>query len=153
MLVLRPVGFPSCQSIFIPAVPGGWQKSEQSPARKPALLQPVVYFAGAGGCGGEVFSFPLHESGPGHLQKVKVVQGGVSKRHLPLWDTQCPSTSLRICSSASLLLFCICTGFWDWIFLGCQKLIPKTRLTGDTSRTACCLLPLLPSLPFASGTK
>lgn len=35
-------------------------------------------------------------------------------------------------------------------FLGCQKLIPKTRLTGDTARTACCLLPLLPPLPFAA---
>jgi len=39
--------------IFIPAVPEGWHKSEQSPARKPALLQAVVDLASTGGTGGE----------------------------------------------------------------------------------------------------
>ena len=39
--------------IFIPAVPEGWHKPEQSPARKPALLQAVVDLASTGGTGGE----------------------------------------------------------------------------------------------------
>lgn len=60
------------------------------------------------------------------------------------------SENLQLSLSAALL-------YLHWLlgpdFMGCQKLIPKTRLTGDTARTACCLLPLLPPLPFAAGTK
>lgn len=58
--------------------------------------------------------------------------------------------NLQLSLSAALL-------YLHWLlglsFLGCQKLILKTRLTGDTARTACCLLPLPPPLPFAAGTK
>lgn len=40
--------------IFIPAVPEGWHKSEQSSAGKPVLLEAVENFASAGGTWGEV---------------------------------------------------------------------------------------------------
>lgn len=39
--------------IFIPAVPEGWHKSEQSSAQKPPLLQVAANFASAGGTWGE----------------------------------------------------------------------------------------------------
>lgn len=58
--------------------------------------------------------------------------------------------NLQLSLSAPLL-------YLHWLlgldFMGCQKLIPKTSLTEDTARTACCLLPLLSPLPFAAGTK
>lgn len=138
--------------IFIPAVPGGWQKSEQSPAQKSALLQPVVYFAGAGGCGGEVFLSHHMRQDLDTYRRSRCPRRGLQMAPASLVDTVSfyKPQNLQPSLSAALL-------YLHWLlglgFLGCQKLIPKTRLTGDTARTACCLLPLLPPLPFAAGTK
>lgn len=101
--------------IFIPAVPGGWQKSEQSPAQNLHYSNQLSILLALVDGGGEVFLSCYMKQDLDTCKRSRCPRRGVSKWHLPPWDTQCPSTSLRICSSASLLLFCICTGFWDWI--------------------------------------
>lgn len=153
MLVLRPVGFPSCQSraafsslLFLGA---GRNLSSLQHENLPYSNQ---LFCWCWWVWGWIFSFLLHEAGPGHLQKVKVSKEGSPKGTcLPGTHSALPkaweSAAQPLCySSVSALAS-------GTSFFGMPKPIPKTRLTGDTARTACCLLPLLPSLPFAAGTK
>lgn len=155
MLTLRPVGFPSCQSraafsslLFLGA--GRNLSSLQHENLHTPTSCLFCWYWWRWGCS---FSFLLHEAGPGHLQKVRVSkEGSPNGTCLPgthsalLQGRQSAAQPL----SAALL-------YLHWLlgldFMGCQKLIPKTRLTGDRARTACCLLPLLPPLPFAAGTK
>lgn len=154
MLVLRPVGFPSCQSraAFSSLLFLGAGRNLSSLQHKICTTPTSRLFCWCWWMWGWSFSFLLHEAGPGHLQKVKVSKEGspngtcLPGHPVPFYKPE----NLQLSLSAPLL-------YLHWLlgldFTGCQKLIPKTSLTEDTARTACCLLPLLSSLPFAAGTK
>lgn len=154
MLVLHPVGFPSCQSraAFSSLLFLGLAEIWAVSSKKSCTTPTSCIFCWCWWMWGWSFSFLLHEAGPGHLHKVKVSkEGSPNGTCLPGTHSALP----QAWESAAQPLWC--SSVYALVprtgFLGCQKLIPKTRLTGDTARTACCLLPLLPPLPFAAETK
>lgn len=154
MLILRPVGFPSCQSraAFSSLLFLGAGRNLSSLQHKICTLQPVVYFAGAGGCGGEAFLSCYMKQDLDTCRRSRCPRRGLQMAHaslghpVPFYKPE----NLQLSLSAPLL-------YLHWLlgldFMGCQKRIPKTSLTEDTARTACCFFPLLSPLPFAAGTK